>query len=78
MASIEDATTEQTPLLDDEDSEYDDDDDRPHASHADANDEPHTPDAATPLLRERSTRELLAVVGATWLGVFLAALGMYV
>jgi hypothetical protein len=78
MASTENAATEQTRLLDHEDSEHDDDDtDHPQACHADANDEPHTPDGAAPLLRERSTRELLAVVGATWLGVFLASLGTF-
>lgn len=32
-------------------------------------------DDAIPLVREASTRELLVVMGAIWLGVFFAALG---
>jgi hypothetical protein len=71
MARTEDAT-ERSPLLDSEHGRLDADD-QPNG-YADENNEQITQDV--PLAGESSTGALLAVMGATWVGVFLAALGM--
>lgn len=74
MARPEDAT-EQSPLLDHEHSCPDEN--TLQTSYANDNASQSTPDAPTLAIRERSTRELLAIMGATWVGVFLAALGTF-
>jgi hypothetical protein len=70
MSAAEDAT-ERTRLLDSE-SGLLDGDVQEHGS-ADHDDE-HVANE-TPLAKEASTKELLAVMAAIWMGVFFAALG---
>lgn len=71
MTGIEDAT-EQSRLLENESGRRNGDDQG--NGYPDENDEQSAQDV--PLAKEASTGELLAVMGATWVGVFFAALGV--
>jgi hypothetical protein len=64
--------TERSRLLDNEDGLSDRS--RGQEGDRDSNDEQDADDV--PLAKEASTRELLAVLSATWVGVFFAALGI--
>ena len=78
MSRTEEAT-ERRPLLLHPTNEHDrrNENQQQTSYDADGNDEENTPDAARLAGGGISTRELLVVMGATWVGVFLAALGMF-